>query len=456
MFKVIQILILGALVAVLASWLSQAEGTARVDWLGYRIELSTSLLVLMVGILLILVIMLDRTWRAIKLWPRLLGAGWVQRRKQNGETALGLGLVALAAGDVRSARRQARKAERLLGRGTLPDLLAAQSAHALGDTHAAHGYFAALAAAKDTAYFGQLGLMQLYHLRGDETAAVAAARKALRLQPDSRAAGQFLLTRHVAMKNWQAAAQNVQMLLSDRYLETDDKQRYQRQLACLDYLQLSESTERADNPEGADRPAGQDPIAEAKQRSAALGQVLAHDAHFLPAVIDKAACDLQAGQTKRSLKALEAQYLHQPHSDLVLLIQKASGDNSGQLIARLTKLSGKAERAAEARMVAAKAALDCGIWASASNLLSQIAPEDHTNHYFLMQAELARIAETPEEEAAAMQRAAHAPHGPAWQCDHCQLITPQFEAVCPDCGAVGSIDWRLARARQTQKALPVE
>ena len=452
MFRVLQIIILGALVALLASWLSQAEGTARVEWLGYRIELSTSLLILMVGILLILVIMLDRTWRAIKLWPRLLGAGWMQRRKQNGEAALGLGLVALAAGDVRSARRQARKAERLLGRGTLPDLLAAQSAHALGDTNAAHGYFAALAAAKDTAYFGQLGLMQLYHQRGEEAAAVGAARKALSLQPDSRAAGQFLLNRQVAAQNWQAAAESVQMLLSDRYLEPADKQRYQRQMACLAYLQLADDAKNAEAAEGVAAP---DKIAEAKQQSAALAQVLAHDAQFLPAVMKKAECDLDAGQTKRSLKALEAQFLHQPHSDLVPLIQRASGDNSGQLIARLTKLSAKAERAADARIVAARAALDCGIWASASNLLSQIAVEDQTNHYYLMQAELAAIAEAPDDEADAMQKAAYAPHGPAWHCDQCQLITPQFEAVCPDCGAVGSIDWRAGSYRQKQKALEV-
>ena len=153
------------------------------------------------------------------------------------------------------------------------------------------------------------------------------------------------------------------------------------------------------------------------------------------------------------MKALEAQFLHQPHSDLVPLIQRASGDNSGQLIARLTKLSAKAERAADARMVAARAALDCGIWASASNLLSQIAVEDQTNHYYLMQAELAAIAEAPDDEADAMQKAAYAPHGPAWHCDHCQLITPQFEAVCPDCGAVGSIDWRAGSYRQKPKAL---
>ena len=108
MFRIIQIILLGGLVAILASWLAAQDGTTRLDWLGYRIEVATSVIVAGLGFVFILLIMVDRSWRAIRLWPRLLGAGWANRRRQQGESALGLGLVALAAGDLRSARRQAR------------------------------------------------------------------------------------------------------------------------------------------------------------------------------------------------------------------------------------------------------------------------------------------------------------------------------------------------------------
>lgn len=427
MFRIIQIILLGGLVAILASWLAAQDGTTRLDWLGYRIEVATSVMVAGLGFVFILLIMVDRSWRAIRLWPRLLGAGWANRRRQQGESALGLGLVALAAGDLRSARRQARKAERLLGRGTLPDLLAAQSAHALGDTGAAERYFNALANKKDTAYFGQLGLMQLHLGKSDEAAALASAKKALALQPDSRAAGQHILTHDVAAGNWAAALDGLRVMLTDSYLEPLDKARYIRQMACLSWLQAESAT-------------GQD-------KEKRLGEALRRQADFLPAVISRAVYDAETGQAKKSLKMLEKQFLHQPHPDLVNLIKAASGDNDGQLISRLTKLAGRSEQPEDAKLVVARAALDAGIWASASNLLSQIEDEAQTNAFHLMQAELAEIAERPAEAAAAMVRAAHAPHGPAWRCSQCQIITPQFHGICPSCQTLAGLDWQKPRGK---------
>ena len=437
MFRILQLIILGGLVALLASWLAAQSGTTRLDWLGYRIEVATSLLVAAFGFCVILFILLDRSWRAIRLWPRLLGAGWANRRRQQGETALGLGLVALAAGDLRSARRQARKAERLLGRGTLPDLLAAQSAHALGDTGAAERYFTALAVKKDTAYFGQLGLMQLHLGNKDQQAALTSAKKALSLQPDSRAAGQFLLNHEIAAGNWSAALDGLQVMLTDTYLEAEDKARYIRQMACLSWLQADAADTDTD-------------------REKRLGEALRRQSDFLPAIIAKAKHVAQTGQAKRSLKMLETQFLRTPHPDLVSLIKGASGDNDGQLISRLTKLAAKADVPDDARLVVARVALDAGIWASASNLLSQLNPSAYTNAYFLMQAELADIAENPTEAATAMVQAAHAPHGPAWRCVECQHITLQFHGICPSCQSLGSIDWQKPKGNSTLLAVDTE
>ena len=422
MFRIIQIMLLGGLAAFLASWLAAQDGTTCLDWLGYRIEVATSLLVAGLGLLFILIIILDRSWRAIRLCPRLLGAGWANRRRQQGDSALGLGLVALAAGDLRYARRQARKAERLLGRGTLPDLLAAQSAHALGDTGAAERYFNALAGKKDTAYFGQLGLMQLHLANKNETAALASANKALSLQPDSRAAGQHVLAHNVAAENWSGAMDGLQVMLTDSHLEAADKAFYIRQMACLSWLQADAAVGR--------------------EKEKRLGESLRRQAGFLPAVLSKASYDAETGQAKRSLKALENQFLIVPHPDLIPLIQQASGDNDGQFISRLTKLAARSAQPDDAKLVVARAALDAGIWASASNLLSQVEPDAQTNAFHVMQAELAEIAEKPAEAAAAMVRAAHAPHGPAWRCLNCQIITPQFQGVCPSCLTLAGLDWQ--------------
>ncbi len=433
MFRIIQIIILGGLVAFLVSWLAAQQGTTSLEWLGYRLEIQTSFMVAVIGLGCLMLIILDRGWRAVKLWPRLLGAGWVQRRRQQGEQALGLGLVALAAGDLRSARRQARKAERLMGRGMLPDLLAAQSAHALGDTGAALRYFTALAGKKETAYFGQLGLMQLHLNKQDKNAALASAQKALALQPDSRAAGHHMLQHHLASENWSDAQDVLQVLSTDTYLELTEKSHYIRQMACLSWLQAETAT--------------------GIERETHLAAALRRQADFLPALLSKAAFDADEGYSKRSLKRLEKQFMAQPHPDFVGHIQRASGDNGGQLISRLSKLAETSEKADDAKLVVARAALDAGIWASASNLLSKVAPLAQTNAYFLMQAELAEIAEKPAEAAAAMVSAAHAPHGPAWRCSDCQIVTPQFEGICPSCQGLASIDWQPPLGRSMPERL---
>ena len=95
-WRLLKLVIAAGLIALLASWLSAQPGESRLDWLGYRLELPTSLLVSLGLGLVILLIFMDRLGRLIRLWPALLGRGWQARRRQRGERALGLGLVALS------------------------------------------------------------------------------------------------------------------------------------------------------------------------------------------------------------------------------------------------------------------------------------------------------------------------------------------------------------------------
>ena len=167
MIQIIRLILIGGLVALVVSWFNQQTGESQIQWLGYEIQISTSLLVGFVIAFAVFVMLFDRLWRLIRNWPKMMAHGWQYRRRTNGERALGLGLVALAAGDSRSAQKQARKAEKLLGRGLLPDLLAAQAAHLAGDKNAARRYFAQLSKHKDTAYYGLIGIMNLQFQNND-------------------------------------------------------------------------------------------------------------------------------------------------------------------------------------------------------------------------------------------------------------------------------------------------
>ena len=129
---------------------------------------------------------------------------WQARRQKKGERALSLGMVAFAAGDHKMARRQARKAEKLLGSGLLPDLLSAQAAHAAGDGKAAMRYFTALSKNEDTSYFGHLGLMRLYQEQGKDTQSIEAAHKAL-AHADGLTPAIRVLGEEIKSHQWRAA-----------------------------------------------------------------------------------------------------------------------------------------------------------------------------------------------------------------------------------------------------------
>ena len=114
------------LAALISSWLSAQPGVTVINWLGWRVEVMTSLLI--IGLFLCFGGLVLTVKLVVSLigWPSWLGHNWRARRRRRGDEALGQGMVAFAAGDMAEARKLARRAERLLGQGVLPDLLSAR------------------------------------------------------------------------------------------------------------------------------------------------------------------------------------------------------------------------------------------------------------------------------------------------------------------------------------------
>ena len=105
----------------------------RIDWLGWRAQLPTSLAVALVVVFAFLLVCFDRILRAILALPGWLGGQFRQRRDAAGHRALTLGLMAVSAGEPEAARKQAIRAQRLLDAPQLTGLLAAQAAQLAGD-----------------------------------------------------------------------------------------------------------------------------------------------------------------------------------------------------------------------------------------------------------------------------------------------------------------------------------
>ena len=91
------------LTALIASWLSAQQGVTVINWLGWRVEMMTSLLV--TGLLISFggLILIVKLLVSVISWPSWLGYNWRARRRRRGDEALGQGMVAFAAGDMAEA-----------------------------------------------------------------------------------------------------------------------------------------------------------------------------------------------------------------------------------------------------------------------------------------------------------------------------------------------------------------
>ena len=427
-------LIIAIFVSFAASWLAQQQGTTTITWLGYQMEVMTSYAVVAIGALAVMAIFVDRFIRALVAWPRLFSQGWQQRRRQKGETALSLGFVALAAGDHVTASRQAKRAEKLCDQTILTDLLAAQAAHAKGDVKAAKSYFEKLANGKETAYFGELGLMRLYQTaanQGDETARLAmteAAQNAFALMPHSAEAAKIMMQQALQDGAWDEAREALRICMNHGGTEAAQ---YRSDAQDL-YVKLT--THLATEAHEA---------AAVKQARSLLDEALGLAPDFVPAFLAKGQLLYDAGDKKGARRLADIAFRRAPQKDTLALQQLVQDFNEGQLISHLMKLAAKSNLKDEAYEAIAIYAVEVGIWASASQALSHLSPlYQPTNSYFMVQAAIAEGTEKPDEAAQAMTQAARAPRAAHWLCASCGYAPHDYAFLCKACGTAASHSWQ--------------
>ena len=109
-FLVLLVLVAGAV----ASWLAIQPGMLQLEWLGYNLQMRTSLGVALLVILGLMLIFADRLVRGLFDLPGTMGRRLARRRAAQGHRALALGMIAVSAGEPGEARRQAARAQRCL------------------------------------------------------------------------------------------------------------------------------------------------------------------------------------------------------------------------------------------------------------------------------------------------------------------------------------------------------
>ena len=178
------IILIGA-VTFAAIQLADNPGRLSIDWLGYHIDTYFGVALLALLAFLWLLLIVYRLLRGIAGLPGGFFARRAKRYRDEGVNALSLGMAAVAAGDAEEARKQAKRAEKLLDDPATTRLLSAQAAALGGDSQAADRYFDALTENPETRFVGLVGKLRQALDTGDQEAALPLARHAHTLRPDS-------------------------------------------------------------------------------------------------------------------------------------------------------------------------------------------------------------------------------------------------------------------------------
>ena len=431
--RLVGLVILVLFAALLASWLGAQPGMLAFEWLGWQVEMRTSLAVALLVVLALLLLLVDRLFRGLLGLPAWFGRNLARRRTASGHRALTLGLMAVSAGEPDEARRQASRAQRLLAAPQLTDLLSAQAAHLSGDHQAADRYFTSLTRDKDTAFLGHVGLARLALEKDDPDAALAAARTALDIRPKSALAARQVMILEAERGNWAAALPALSVVMAAGDADDETGILLSRQKAALSYL------------EALDDSAGSDTSLRRRARIGKAQDALAVMPGFWPAALLLADLHEQAGSPKKAVKSLETAFQNMPHELLAMRLRTLWGVNEVTAAGRLMRLiPDDGALAAEGRRVVAAVALENGLVGEARRLIDEIDPAMRDAAVWRLVARLAAEGEAPDSAAEndALREAGEAPRSRRWQCTSCQLVHEAWQPHCGGCAGLATLDWR--------------
>ncbi|MBX3489653.1 heme biosynthesis HemY N-terminal domain-containing protein [Parvibaculum sp.] len=446
MLRAIFIFIVVALLSALAIWLADNPGDLTMHWRGYEIRTSFVVGVGVMALAAFLVLLVYRIVSGFIDTPASVAAFLEKRRQQKGFLALSRGMVAVAAGDAPEAKRYAAQAHKLLDAPPLTLLLAAQAAQLEGDEKSATGYFERMLEAPETAFLGLRGLFIQARRAGDREEALAHARRAFELRPQTPWAAQAVFEIEAAEEDWDAALATLDREVSAKVISRD---KARRRRAVLLTAKAMTATEAARGQAGEARKA-------ALEKAVALAlDAVALDPAFAPTVALAARLCSETGRTRKAIRLIEAAWDAEPHPDLAdVWLDMTEGESGYDRAVRARVLAARNPDHIESRILVARGAIGARDWAAAREALAVYAGPDAsampTQRICELMAEIEEGAFGDRGAARGwLARALHAPQDPQWTGENYR--SPRWSPIDPMTGAFDALVWTapaIALARE--------
>lgn len=454
MLRALLIFVVIALLSALAIWLADNPGELTMHWRGYEIRTS---FVVGVGAMALAAFLVLFVYRVVSIFvdtPASVSAFLEKRRQQKGFLALSRGMVAVAAGDAADAKRYAAQAHKLLDAPPLTLLLAAQAAQLEGDESSATGYFERMLDAPETEFLGLRGLFIQARRAGDRALALAHARRAFELRPQTPWAAQAVFEIEAAEEDWDAALKTLDREVSARVIPRDTAR---RRRAVLLTGKAMTAVEAAHGQTGEARSA-------ALEKAVALAlDAVALAPTFPPTVALAARLCAETGRARKSVRLLEAAWSAAPHPELAdVWLDMIEGESGYDRAVRARVLAARHPDHIESRILVARGAIGARDWPAAREALgAYVGPDAHevpTQRICELMAEIEEGAFGDRGAARGwLARALHAPEDALWTGEGYR--SSRWSPINPMTGAFDQLVWTapvIALAREAQRPAAFE
>lgn len=348
-----------------------------------------------------------------------------RNREQRGFEALADGMVAIASGEGRTAVAKAAKAEKLLERPELTNLMNAQAAVMTGDNARALVYYKHLLENDRTRFVGVQGIMQQKLADGDTDTALKLAEKAFALHPQHKATMDTLFSLQTDKEQWANAKKTIGAKLNAHALPRDVARRREAVLALANARQLLDAGNVTDGKEAA---------LQANRLSPDL----------IPAAILAAEMQTNDNSKRAATKIIKKAWEATPHPDLAASFAEIEPDETpAKRVKRFNVLVKLHPEHSESKMLQAELMLVAEDFPGARRAIGTLADTEPTARSLTIMAAIAR-GEGAEETVVRgwLAKALSASRGPQWICSSCNKIHAQWAPKCDNCSGFDTMSWQ--------------
>lgn len=363
---------------------------------------------------------------------------FARNRERKGFKMLAEAFTALASGEGDTAVVKATKAEKLLRRPDLTNLIRAQAAEMTDDRDDATQAYKRLLEDERTRFVGVRGLLKQKLAEGDTATALKLAEKAFVLKPRNVEMSDTLLQLQARNQNWKGARKTLGAKLKYGSVPRDLHKRRDAILALAD----AQARIRAGDTDTA-----HDEAIEAARLAPTL----------VPAAAMAAKSYVALGKPKNAAKVLKTAWAREPHPDLAAAFAAIEPTETPEArVARFAPLIAQKPADPESRMLQAELEIAAENFPAARKALGDLAETTPNARTLTLMAAIERGEGSDDSTVKAwLAKALTVSRGPQWTCTKCGHVHAEWVAVCDNCGAFDTLSWMDKASGETVQASSV-